>query len=73
LQEDLKNFCDRAQMEAKGDVMLADVNHYRFNELQAADRTLAQVVQFYLEKARKKGELPTEKTEKPSVNIFYHS
>ena len=70
LQEDLKNFCDRAQMEAKGDVMLADVNHYRFNELQAADRTLAQVVQFYLEKARKKGELPTEKTEKPSVNII---
>ncbi|MFM8295999.1 MAG: nitrogenase component 1, partial [Microcystaceae cyanobacterium] len=70
LQEDLKNFCDRAQMDAKGDVMLADVNHYRYNELQAADRTLAQVVQFYLEKAKKKGELPEGKTAQPSVNII---
>lgn len=70
LQEDLQNFCDRAQLEAKGDVMLADVNHYRVNELQAADRTLHQVIQFYIEKARKKGNLPQGKTEKPSVNII---
>ncbi|QZZ20713.1 ferredoxin:protochlorophyllide reductase (ATP-dependent) subunit B [Leptothermofonsia sichuanensis E412] len=70
LQEDLQNFCDRAQLEAKGDVMLADVNHYRVNELQAADRTLHQVIQFYIEKARKKGTLPQGKTEKPSVNII---
>ncbi|HAC62844.1 MAG TPA: ferredoxin:protochlorophyllide reductase (ATP-dependent) subunit B [Cyanothece sp. UBA12306] len=70
LQEDLSNFVDRAQMDAKGDVMLADVNHYRFNELQAADRTLHQIVKFYLEKAQKKGQLPTGKTEKPSVNII---
>ncbi|MDX2240664.1 MAG: ferredoxin:protochlorophyllide reductase (ATP-dependent) subunit B [Leptolyngbyaceae cyanobacterium bins.302] len=70
LQEDLQNFVQRAQLEAKGDVMLADVNHYRANELQAADRTLHQIVQFYIEKARKKGELPTGKTEKPSVNII---
>jgi light-independent protochlorophyllide reductase subunit B len=70
LQEDLQNFVDRAQLEAKGDVMLADVNHYRVNELQAADRTLQQIVQFYTEKARKKGELPDGKTEKPSVNIL---
>ncbi len=70
LQEDLQNFCDRAQLESKGDVLLADVNHYRANELQAADRTLQQIVQFYLEKARKKGELPDGKTETPSVNIF---
>jgi light-independent protochlorophyllide reductase subunit B len=70
LQEDLQNFVDRAQLEAKGDVMLADVNHYRVNELQAADRTLQQIVQFYTEKARKKGELPEGKTEKPSVNIL---
>jgi light-independent protochlorophyllide reductase subunit B len=70
LQEDLQNFVDRAQLEAKGDVLLADVNHYRVNELQAADRTLQQIVQFYLEKARKKGELPIEKTAKPSVNII---
>ncbi|MBD1910884.1 MULTISPECIES: ferredoxin:protochlorophyllide reductase (ATP-dependent) subunit B [unclassified Leptolyngbya] len=70
LQEDLQNFVDRAQMDAKGDVMLADVNHYRVNELQAADRTLQQIVQFYIEKARKKGELPEGKTERPSVNII---
>jgi light-independent protochlorophyllide reductase subunit B len=70
LQEDLQNFVQRAQMDAKGDVMLADVNHYRANELQAADRTLGQIVQFYLEKARRKGELPEGKTEKPSVNII---
>jgi light-independent protochlorophyllide reductase subunit B len=70
LQEDLQNFVERAQLEAKGDVMLADVNHYRVNELQAADRTLQQIVQFYIAKARKQGNLVTEKTEKPSVNIF---
>ncbi len=70
LQEDLKNFVERAQIEAKADVMLADVNHYRANELQAADRTLDQIVQYYIEKARKKGELPAGKTEKPSVNII---
>jgi light-independent protochlorophyllide reductase subunit B len=70
LQEDLKNFCDRAQIDAKGDVLLADVNHYRVNELQAADRTLQQIVQFYIEKARKKEQLPTDKTENPSVNII---
>jgi light-independent protochlorophyllide reductase subunit B len=70
LQEDLQNFVERAQLEAKGDVMLADVNHYRVNELQAADRTLHQIVQFYIEKARKQGNLATEKTEKPSVNIL---
>jgi len=38
LQEDLQNFVERAQLEAKGDVMLADVNHYRVNEIQAGDR-----------------------------------
>ncbi len=70
LQEDLENFVQRAQLDATGDVMLADVNHYRFNELQAADRTLDQIVQFYINKARKKGQLPEGKTEKPSVNII---
>ncbi|GET39486.1 ferredoxin:protochlorophyllide reductase (ATP-dependent) subunit B [Microseira wollei] len=70
LQEDLQNFVERAQLEAKGDVMLADVNHYRVNELQAGDRTLQQIVQYYIEKARKKNELPEGKTEKPSVNII---
>jgi light-independent protochlorophyllide reductase subunit B len=70
LQEDLQNFVDRAQMDARGDVMLADVNHYRVNELQAADRTLEQIVRYYIEKARKQGNLASEKTEKPSVNII---
>ncbi|NET50803.1 MAG: ferredoxin:protochlorophyllide reductase (ATP-dependent) subunit B [Merismopedia sp. SIO2A8] len=70
LQEDLANFVERAQLDANGDVLLADVNHYRVNELQAADRTLHQIVQFYTEKARKKGELPEGKSEKPSVNII---
>jgi light-independent protochlorophyllide reductase subunit B len=70
LQEDLQNFVNRAQMESQGDVILADVNHYRYNELQAADRTLQQVVHYYTEKARKRNELPSGKTEKPSVNII---
>jgi light-independent protochlorophyllide reductase subunit B len=70
LQEDLENFVQRAQLETKGDVLLADVNHYRVNELQAADRTLQQIVQFYIDKADRKGELPTDKTAQPSVNIF---
>ncbi|HLP91604.1 MAG TPA: ferredoxin:protochlorophyllide reductase (ATP-dependent) subunit B [Nostocaceae cyanobacterium] len=70
LQEDLQNFVERAQMDAKCDVLLADVNHYRVNELQAGDRTLQQIVQYYIEKARKKGELSTTKTAQPSVNII---
>jgi light-independent protochlorophyllide reductase subunit B len=70
LQEDLQNFVSRAEMDTQGDVLLADVNHYRYNELQAADRTLEQIVKYYTEKARKKNELPTEKTEQPSVNII---
>jgi light-independent protochlorophyllide reductase subunit B len=70
LQEDLHNFVERAQVEAKCDVLLADVNHYRYNEMQAADRTLQQIINLYIEKARKKGDLVTEKTAKPSVNII---
>ncbi|MBW4653660.1 MAG: ferredoxin:protochlorophyllide reductase (ATP-dependent) subunit B [Kaiparowitsia implicata GSE-PSE-MK54-09C] len=70
LQEDLQNFVDRAQLESQGDVLLADVNHYRYNELQASDRTLQQIVQYYIAKARKKGDLRTDKTEQPSVNII---
>jgi light-independent protochlorophyllide reductase subunit B len=70
LQEDLHNFVERAQLEAQCDVMLADVNHYRFNEMQAADRTLQQIVRFYIDKARKHSTLVTEKTPRPSVNII---
>jgi len=83
LQEDLQNFVNRASMESKSDVILADVNHYRVNELQAADRTLEQIVRFYIEKAKQnntsivgsKNEVfekgkGIEKTKKPSANIF---
>jgi light-independent protochlorophyllide reductase subunit B len=70
LQEDLQNFVERASMTIEGDVILADVNHYRVNELQAADRTLDQIVQFYIEKARKDGSLRQAKTANPSVNII---
>lgn len=70
LQEDLQNFVNRAALESKCDVILADVNHYRVNELQAADRTLEQIVRFYIEKARQNNNLSVEKTIKPSANIF---
>nr|ALO21367.1 ChlB subunit of protochlorophyllide reductase [Chlorogonium capillatum] len=55
LQEDLQNFVNRAnnEMSSNCDVLLADVNHYRVNEFQAADRTLEQIVRFYIEKAKK--------------------
>ena len=62
LQEDLQNFVNRASLEAKADVLLADVNHYRVNELQAADRTLEQIVTFYIEKARKYSTLEDRKS-----------
>lgn len=86
LQEDLQNFVNRAALEAKSaDVLLADVNHYRVNELQAADRTLEQIVRYYIEKYGNRDTLSNsnvsngtsigrkktlEKTEKPSVNII---
>lgn len=70
LQEDLENFVERASQTTVSDVILADVNHYRVNELQAADRTLEQIVQFYIAKARKNGDLVTAKTPEPSVNIL---
>ena len=70
LQEDLQNFVNRASLESKADVILADVNHYRVNELQAADKTLEQIVDFYLAKARKYKTISTIKTTRPSVNII---
>jgi light-independent protochlorophyllide reductase subunit B len=70
LQEDLQNFVNRAALESESDVILADVNHYRVNELQAADRTLEQIIRFYLEKAKKQNTLPISKTTKPSANII---
>ena len=70
LQEDLQNFVNRASLEAKADVILADVNHYRVNELQAADKTLQQIIEFYITKAKKYKTLENKKTSYPSVNII---
>lgn len=70
LQEDLQNFVNRASIETNADVLLADVNHYRVNEMQAADRTLEQIIQFYLLKAKKNNNISLEKTKEPSVNII---
>jgi light-independent protochlorophyllide reductase subunit B len=70
LQEDLKNFVYRASLNTCSDVILADVNHYRFNELQAADKTLLQIVGFYLQKFSRSGQILKQKTIKPSVNII---
>ena len=72
LQEDLQNFVNRASISGSSgsDVILADVNHYRVNELQAADRTLEQIVRFYLEKERSKNVSFINKTKKPSANII---
>jgi light-independent protochlorophyllide reductase subunit B len=70
LQEDLQNFVNRASQDTQADLLLADVNHYRVNEFQAADRTLEQIIRFYLEKSEKTQTLFTEKTKIPSVNII---
>lgn len=74
LQEDLQNFVNRASNESNCNVILADVNHYRVNELQAADRTLEQIVRFYLERAYSLTSFDSnnflKKTEKPSANIL---
>nr|WDA99007.1 protochlorophyllide reductase ChlB subunit [Gronococcus sybilensis] len=70
LQEDLQNFVSRASVESNADVLLADVNHYRVNELQAADRTLEQIIKFYSKKAIKQNTISTSQTTKPSANII---
>jgi light-independent protochlorophyllide reductase subunit B len=70
LQEDLQNFAEQASLKSQAKVILADVNHYRVNEMQAMDRTLEQIVACYIEDAKKLGEFDNTKTEKPSVNII---
>lgn len=70
LQEDLNNFVKRASLDSNSDVILADVNHYRVNEFQAADRTLEQIVRFYIEKSKKSNLLSQVKTSSPSANII---
>jgi light-independent protochlorophyllide reductase subunit B len=71
LQEDLQNFVNRASTfkDSQADILLADVNHYRVNEFQAADRTFEQIIRFYIEKAKKEN-FQFEKTEKISANIL---
>lgn len=70
LQEDLQNFVKRAALESQTDIMLADVNHYRVNELQAGDKTLVQVITFYINKSIRNKQIQTKKTRQPSVNII---
>ena len=68
LQEDLQNFVNSAAQKSDCDVLLADVNHYRINEFQAADRTLEQIVRFYIQKIQRCD--TANFTEKPSANII---
>jgi light-independent protochlorophyllide reductase subunit B len=73
LQEDLHHFAEQARLCTQADVLLADVNHYRVNEFQAADRTFEQILRFYLPglgSAELIASSKSKKTEKPSVNIL---
>lgn len=68
LQEDLQNFAQRASIESNCDVLLSDINHYRVNELQAADRTLEQIVRFFIEKARRESQKSSSSSADPSLS-----
>nr|YP_009427544.1 protochlorophyllide reductase ChlB subunit [Woodsia macrochlaena]ASU96237.1 protochlorophyllide reductase ChlB subunit [Woodsia macrochlaena] len=70
LQEDLQNFVDRASLSSESDVIPADVNYHRVNELQAADRTLEQITRFHLDRARSRKTLDRSVTNGPSANII---
>lgn len=70
LQEDLQNFVERASLNSKADVILAEVNHYRISELQAADKTLEQIIKFYVKKGQKSKKLKIFKSIKPSINLI---
>jgi light-independent protochlorophyllide reductase subunit B len=78
LQEDLQNFVNRAvnltsnttssgSKTSKANVLLADVNHYRINEFQAADRTFEQIVRFFLPPQTQKSQ--NENGSVPSATI----
>jgi len=67
LQEDLQKFVERAQEQNGVPTLLADVNHYRRNELQAADRTLEQRVRFGLQNSSLR---KIVRTKHPSVNLI---
>nr|QYB22386.1 photochlorophyllide reductase subunit B [Saxegothaea conspicua]BBF91236.1 photochlorophyllide reductase subunit B [Saxegothaea conspicua] len=70
LQEDLQNFVDRASIISNSNVILADVDHYQVNEIQAADRTLEQIVRYYLDRSHRQEALDQFVTDVPSVNII---
>ena len=70
LQEDLQNFVERATRQTDSNILLADVNHYRVNEFQAADRTLEQIIAFYLDK-RNRGNSKNRKTLSEYFRYFY--
>jgi light-independent protochlorophyllide reductase subunit B len=70
LQEDLANYVSRALPHTQSDVVLADIQHYRINELQAQDRILEQVVRHTIEQARQAGTLDIIKTSTPSANLI---
>jgi light-independent protochlorophyllide reductase subunit B len=57
-------------VDAKGDVMLADVNHYRVNELQAAEPYPATNRPVLHRQSSQAGQSARRQTEKPSVNII---
>ena len=67
LQEDLKNFIERASISTSSNILLADVNHYRINEFQAVDKTLQQIVEYFCNSETISS---VEKTEEPSVNLI---
>nr|QYB21156.1 photochlorophyllide reductase subunit B [Dacrydium cupressinum]BBF90742.1 photochlorophyllide reductase subunit B [Dacrydium cupressinum] len=70
LQEDLQNFVERASIISNSSVIFADVDHYQVNEIQAADRTLEQVVRYYLDRSHTQEALDQFVTDVPSVNII---
>nr|YP_009113675.1 photochlorophyllide reductase subunit B [Ceratozamia hildae]AFR13853.1 photochlorophyllide reductase subunit B [Ceratozamia hildae]BAR93441.1 photochlorophyllide reductase subunit B [Ceratozamia hildae] len=70
LQEDLQNFANRASRIFDSNVIFANVDHYRVNELQAADRTLEQVVKYYLDRSHGQETLDQSLTDVPSANII---
>lgn len=63
LQEDLTNFVTQVEQEIDQVVLLADVNHYRVNEFQAAEQTLYQIVKYFCKSSQ-------QKSKKPSINLI---
>ncbi len=60
---------------SKANVLLADVNHYRINEFQAADRTFEQIVRFFLPPQTQKSQtesvfISSEEEKTSQISIF---